>query len=54
MQTALSRIWTQVADSIFYYDNRYTKGAFSFSLSLSLYIYIYIYIPNPPHEQDAT
>ena len=45
MQTASSRIWTRVTNSISYHDKHDTKLlSFSLSLSLSLSIYIYIYL----------
>ena len=43
MQTASTRYWTRVTESISWDDNHYTMSA-RYPPSISLYIYIYIYI----------
>ena len=42
MQTASSKIWTLIIDSIFCDGNFYAKHAF-FMVDMYIYIYIYIY-----------
>ena len=42
MQSAPSRIWTQVAVSISYNDNHYTTGTTYINVFISIYLPIYL------------